>query len=102
SFSGAARLTAGDIILKETSLTLDDVKASGALDVGFAGKPTIFARLSLNKLALDRFFGTTAAPSGEAGTAAGTSAASADEEGWSTRPLDFSGLKSLNADLKLN
>jgi AsmA protein len=86
--------------VKETNLTLDDVKAEGAFDVEFSGKPTLFARLSMSKLGLDRFFGgaAAAAPSDAEG---GGDAASGSEAGWSTKPLDFSGLRMLNADLKL-
>ncbi len=102
SFTGMARLTKSDIILKETVLTLDDVQAKGDLNIGFTGKPEIFARLSVNKLNLDRFTGggAAAASSGESGGGAQGEASSGGSE-WSTAPLDFSGLKAVNADLKL-
>ena len=99
SFTGAARLVKGEIILKESALTLDDVKATGDVDVEFSGKPRIFSRLTMNKLNLDRFTGggASAAP----GAGGETPAASSGEGGWDTKPLDFSGLRAVNADLKL-
>lgn len=101
SFSGAARLTPGELILKESRLTLDEIKANGDLDMEFSGKPTLFARLSMNGLKLDRFFANPS-PSGASKAPGAPAPAGADERGWSTRPLDFSGLKALNADLKLH
>jgi len=102
SFTGAARLTKDEIILKEATLALDDMRAKGDVDVEFSAKPMIFARLSLNKLNLDRFTGgNTAASSVAANNNTAAAAPQKDEQGWSTRPLDFSGLKTVNADLKL-
>ena len=98
SFTGAARLTKGEIILKESALTLDDVKATGDVDIEFSGKPRIFSRLTMNKLNLDRFTGGAAAVSGPAGE---IPVASSGDGGWDTKPLDFSGLRAVNADLKL-
>ena len=102
SFTSSARLTSADIILKEAVLTLDDIKAKGDLNVGFVGKPEIFARLSVNKLNLDRFTGgaTAAAPAASAEKKP-SAPTSGGDEGWDTTPLDFSGLKMVNADLKL-
>jgi len=104
SFTGEARLTNDEIILQKANLALDVVKASGDLDVEFAAKPVIFARLSVqNKLNLDRFTGGSneapapPAPSGEAKPAV----SSGNNEAWDTKPLDFSGLNTVNADLKL-
>ena len=113
SFTGAARLTSSDIILKEAILTLDDVQAKGDVNAGFIGKPEIFARLSVNKLNLDRFTGGGAkAPEYISAAERGASAASSSggkkpaesssgNDMWDTTPLDFSGLKMVNADLKL-
>lgn len=102
SFSGEARMTKSDIILKEANLTLDDIQAKGSLEAGFTDKLDIFARLSMNKLNLDRFTGGGSASSAS-GTSGGAASEASSETGhaWDTRPLDFSGLKRLNADLKL-
>lgn len=105
SFAGATRLTKDEIILKEATLALDDVQAKGDVDVEFSSKPNIFARLSLNKLNLDRFTGapaTTASSSAADGAKASAAAdAQKDDRGWSIKPLDFSGLKTVDANLKL-
>ncbi|MFH1158978.1 MAG: AsmA family protein [Pseudomonadota bacterium] len=95
SFSGAAALTGTDIVLKGVALALDEVQAKGNLNVGFAGKPEIFARLTLDKLDLDRFAGDRK----ETGMSAGE--IEKREEGWGATPLDLSGLRAVNADLVL-
>ena len=105
TFTGAARLSKSDIILKEATLSLDDMQAKGDLNVGFVGRPEIFARLSVNKLNLDRFTGSGAAAASGAfaekkSDAPAESSASGDG-GWDAKPLDFSGLKAVNADLTL-
>jgi AsmA protein len=90
----------GEVVLKEAALTLDEVKASGDVGFEFAGaKPSLLARLSMNKLDLDRFTGGKEASSSSKGGA--QRASSGGGEGWDATPLDFSGLRKLNADLKL-
>jgi AsmA protein len=96
SFNSTAQVTKTDIVLKDAELTLDDVKAKGNLNVGFAGKPDVFARLSVNKLNLDKF---TGGAENDAGT--GSGGKSGGQEGWDSTPIDFSGLRAVNADLKL-
>ncbi|MCE9508223.1 MAG: AsmA family protein [Alphaproteobacteria bacterium] len=95
SFASAVRATKTDLVLKSADLTLDDVHAKGNLNIGFAGKPDIFARLSVGKLNLDRFTGA------QAGSEEAGKAGDKKEEGWDATPIDFSGLKVVNADLEL-
>jgi AsmA protein len=95
SFTSAVRATKTDLVLKDADLTLDEVHARGNLNAGFAGKPDIFARLTLNKLNLDRFTGSQASGAG------GGSGDGKKDSGWDTAPIDLSGLKAVNADLEL-
>jgi len=95
SFTGDAQVTKTDIILKGAVLKLDEVQAKGDMNVSFTGKPDIFARLSLNKLNLDRFTGSAAGEGGGGEKKAG------GQSGWDTTPIDFSGLREVNADLQL-
>jgi AsmA protein len=95
SFASAVRATKTDLVLKGADLTMDDVHAKGNMNLGFAGKADIFARLSMGKLDLDRFTGAQASGAG------GEAAEPKKEQGWDATPIDFSGLKAANADLEL-
>ncbi|MBU6475241.1 MAG: AsmA family protein, partial [Alphaproteobacteria bacterium] len=101
SFSGDARLEPAGLTLKGATLALDDVQAKGDVSVGFAHKPDITARLSLNKLDLDRFTGGKAGATGGVKSGAGGKTSPANG-GWDAMPLDFSGLNALDADLRLD
>jgi len=96
SFNSALRASKTDITLKKAELTFDEIRARGNLNVGFAGKPDIFARLSVNKLNLNRFTEGKEEPGSGAGPAEDR-----PQEGWDAAPIDLSGLKSVNADLEL-
>lgn len=96
SFSSNAQVSGTDVVLKGASLALDDIQAKGDVNASFGGKPDIFARLSLGKLNLDRFTGEESKGAGGAAKKSG-----GGSQDWDTTPLDFSGLKALNADLKL-
>lgn len=95
SFTSNAQLTKTDVILKGAVLKLDEVQAKGDMNISFSGKPDIFARLSLNKLNLDRFTG------GATGESGGGEKKEGGQSGWDTTPIDFSGLREVNTDLQL-
>lgn len=96
SFTSAALLTEHTLKLKDAALSLDEVQAKGDVLVDFTNKPDITAQLSLNKLNLDRFMGAESIDAKNK-----KSAKSANAEGWSTTPMDFSGLKLVDAFLSL-
>lgn len=95
-FSSNAALSEGSLKLDNAKLGLDDIDASGDLAVSFAGKPSMKGVLSVGKLNLDRFTGGNI----ETADGGGKKAAPQKEE-WDATPMDFSGLKALNADLTL-
>lgn len=88
-------------------LALDAIRAKGDMSADLTGRvPYVKAQLSTNKLDLNPYLpAPTAATPASAprvpGNAASTNAADAAEQGWSTEPLDFSGLRAANADLAL-
>jgi AsmA protein len=99
SFKSKAEVTTSQLALKDAVLSLDEVEAKGDMMLGFSGKLDLRARLALGKLALDRFTGGGAlSSSGESSVPA----AAEQREGWDTTPIDFNGLKSVDADLVLN
>ena len=97
TFKSSTELTSDALKLSGASLELDEIKAGGELNVGFAGtRPDIFGRLSVDKINLDKFI-----KPGEGGSAASSAAPQPSQEGWDDTAIDFSVLKSLNADLIL-
>lgn len=97
-FASAAAFSAEALKLSGASLTLDEVKADGDVTLGLTGaKPDFKARAKLNKLNLDRFTGGENAAKGD-----GAAAPKGPQSDWDSSPIDFSGLKSVNADLVLN
>lgn len=94
SFNSAAAVANDTLTLKGAALKLDDIDANGDMSVNYGGaKPSVNGTLSVGKIALDRF---TGGATGDAAPAKGNG-----NEGWSAEKIDFSGLKSLNADLTL-
>ncbi|HYD19384.1 MAG TPA: AsmA family protein [Patescibacteria group bacterium] len=101
-FSSAAELSAAALKLSGAKLALDEVAAEGDVALALAGaKPAFTARARLNKLDLDRF---TGAAKDEPGNTNGDAKAqpAAKQQDWDATPLDFSGLKAVNADLVLS
>lgn len=88
-------------------LSLDAIRAKGDMSADLTGRvPYVKAQLSTNKLDLNPYMpapkATTPASAPRVpGNAPSTNAADAAEQGWSTEPLDFSGLRAANADLAL-
>ena len=98
SFSSNTVFSLKSLQLKGAQLALDEVKAGGDVTLGLSGaKPEFTARMSLNKLNLDRFTGKEVDASGKSVGAEKKPA----KEDWDATPIDFSGLKSVNADLVL-
>lgn len=97
-FSSNTVFSLKSLQLKGAQLALDEVKAAGDVTLGLsAAKPEFTARMSLNKLNLDRFTGVEVDASGKSAGAAKKPA----KEDWDDKPIDFSGLKAVNADLVL-
>ncbi|HEU0070134.1 MAG TPA: AsmA family protein, partial [Alphaproteobacteria bacterium] len=88
-------------------LSLDAIRAKGDMSADLTGRvPYVKAQLSTNKLDLNPYMpapkATTPASAPRVpGNAPSSNAADAAEQGWSTEPLDFSGLRAANADLTL-
>lgn len=99
SFNSKATLTESALRLQGAALNLDDTKAAGDVTVHYAGaRPSITAKLTLDKVVLDRFVD---ASKPEQATASSAKSASASA-GWSRDPIDFSVLNKADLDLTLN
>lgn len=97
SFKSAAVASAEKLALTNASLTLDDISATGDVTLGLGGaKPNIYARLAIGKINLDRFAkATIQTKDSEAQNAP------VPDQDWDATPIDFSGLKAVNADVVL-
>lgn len=86
-------------------LSLDAIRAKGDIALDAGGKvPMIKAKLATNTLDLNPYLPpSTAAPSSAKSAPAAGAAAPTPRmsEGWSSEPLDLSGLRAANADLAL-
>lgn len=107
--SGIFGIKDNTVSFEETRFTLDETSGEANGRIVLADKPSVTARLDLRELVLDPYLGggSKAASSGGAsagGTASGgaTSGGGGPQGGgWSTAPIDFSGLQAIDADFKL-
>jgi AsmA protein len=87
-------------------LSLDAIRARGDVNLDTSGKvPYVKAKLDTNTLDLNPYLPPSTAPS-STGRSSSTPDAAAPtprtSEGWSTDPIDLSGLRAANADLALS
>lgn len=91
SATAALRLTADEISLTDAQVGLDGMRAQGNVSVATGGaRPRITASLGVNQIDLNRYLG-----GGGGGSSGGSGG------GWSDAPIDFSGLKAVDAQLRL-
>lgn len=87
-------------------LSLDAIRARGDVSLDSSGKvPYVKAKLDTNTIDLNAYMPPSTAPS-STGRSSSTPDAAAPtartSEGWSTEPIDLSGLRAANADLALS
>lgn len=101
--SGRFKHSGSTIAFEDTAFQLDQTSGRASGQVSFGGKPSVTANLSLDELVLDPYLGgsqsgnrgTGAAQGGNGGGAASSSG------GWSDAPIDFSGLKAVDAQFSI-
>lgn len=95
SIASTADVSADNIALTGATVKFDDMQGTGDVRVGLSGvRPAVTARLALDHVNLDRFI---AGDADKAHTVA--SKDTTPDAGWSTAPIDFSGLKAVDADV---
>ncbi|MEM5583489.1 AsmA family protein [Roseibium sp. AS2] len=109
--SGIFGISGETVSFEETRFTLDDTSGEANGRIVLGDIPSVTARLDLRELVLDPYLGGSGtAPgatrasgsSGSGGNNAGSGGSkSGGGSGWSTVPIDFSGLKAVNADFRL-
>ncbi|WP_417671253.1 AsmA family protein [Roseibium sp.] len=111
--SGAMSVAGDTIRFEETRFSLDETSGEANGQVTFAERPVVKARLALNALVLDPYFGAGkggqgasggGGSAGEAGRATGNAApqvSSRAQSGWSDAPIDFSGLNAADVDFSI-
>lgn len=86
------------VALKDLNFGVDALSGKGALALNLAGKvPSVAGELALGEINLDTLTGK-----GASSAEAGGKAAPASSDGWSSAPLDLSGLRAVNTNLKLS
>jgi len=103
--SGLFSVEENGVGFEETSFVLDETSGKAKGRVTFGQTPTVTADLDLGTLVLDPYLGGEAASSGSTGGKAagsdGNGGKAGSGAGWSTAPIDFSGLKAVNADFSV-
>lgn len=102
AISGRFAASPQALSFKETVISLDGTSGRGEGDIQLSGaRPVVKASLDLDQLVLDPYLGAGSGGAQGAGNAGGAAAAPASR-GWSTEPIDFSGLKAVDATLAIN
>ncbi|WP_120495975.1 AsmA family protein [Kiloniella sp. EL199] len=107
SVKGQLDLKGPVIAFDDVSLAFDALTAQGALKIDSSGTvPSIVAALSTGVLDITPYLppessATADATSGSTSGGAATGQNARADQGWSDEPIDFSGLKAVNADLAL-
>ncbi len=91
------------VAVSNVDLSLDQIKGKGDLSVALnQAVPDITAHLSTNVLDLNPYMASGGGAAGSGGGTGGGGNAAPKSAGWSTDPIDLSGLKAVNAALTLN
>jgi AsmA protein len=114
SLNGMLEANGERIALNKGTYKAGDIEATGNVGLGLAGpRPKIDAVLSLARLHLDQYLkqpsGAVAQPAAQPSSAqpqptpapAPASEPTPTVDGWSTKPIDLSGLRKVDADVKL-
>ncbi|WP_372425982.1 AsmA family protein [Salinarimonas chemoclinalis] len=92
AIAGRVDVAPGAIAVDDARLSLDGASGTGTARLLVGGaRPRLEARLALDRLDLNPYFGLSAAPSG-----------TGDGGGWSEAPVDLSALRALDAILDLS
>ncbi|MBA5778949.1 AsmA family protein [Stappia sp. F7233] len=103
NFRIAGKLAAegNTVSFRDATLELDDTRGKGESRLVLASPLQVTAKLALEELALDPYLGGN---TGAGATAGGNKPQKARRagDGWSTEPIDFSGLRAVDASLDLS
>ncbi|MGI9413362.1 MAG: AsmA family protein [Hyphomicrobiales bacterium] len=92
-FSAAAKVQIGQdkIALSDAKIGLDGMRAQGNMAINTAGaRPAVSANLGVDRIDLNQYLSEKSAKSSGSG-----------DQGWSDQPFDFTGLKAVDAELRL-
>lgn len=93
ALEGETAGSATDVMLRNASLTFDDIKATGEAALRFDGKPKLVGSLTTAQaINITPYAGASGAPTSSTGPAA---------QGWGATPIDLTPLRLVDADLTL-
>jgi len=101
---GELAISGDTYAFSDATLSFDGMNGTGTLsiDTGRA-RPRLTGTLALDKLDANIYLASDAAsPAGDADSAGTGSTGGGSSEGWSDAPIDLSGLRAIDADLKLS
>ncbi|TYC66371.1 AsmA family protein [Stappia sp. BW2] len=109
--SGIFGVAGETISFEETRFTLDDTSGEANGRIVLGNKPNVTAQLDLRELVLDPYLGGASKSGSGGGNGSGKASGNSSSGGgggkrggaggWSTEPIDFSGLNAIDADFKL-
>lgn len=95
---GALACSTSECSLNKAKITLDDSILSGDMKINFASAvPSIEAKLAGNKINLNHYL-----PKAEKQASISIISDAQAAQGWDTKPIDFSGIRAVNANLSLD
>ncbi len=109
NFRIAGKLAASSdrINFTQAEIELDEIKGKGETTLVLSSPMKVTAKLDLEQLVLDPYLGEGAAGGQSTGSQSSggkqtARAPSKDDQGWSNEPIDFSGLRAIDAKLDLS
>lgn len=99
--AGELRLDGQTVTFSDASIALDGMQATGTMRTELGGaRPEIIAGLEVDRIDLNAYLGDADA-NGSDNASPQSVGDAAGGDGWSTEPIDFSGLRAADADLDL-
>ncbi|MEM8785248.1 MAG: AsmA family protein, partial [Pseudomonadota bacterium] len=100
---GQLNAKADTIAFTDATLAFDEINGTGAITLATGGSvPSVTGSLAVDILDLRPYSGASQGAPGGGGPAGGPGGSAPASEEWSNDPIDFSGLKAMNADLDLS
>ena len=96
SLAGKASGSGDSYRFSDAQIAFDGMNATGNLTVNTGGaRPSLKGNLDVDRINVNTYLGDSAASGGAGG---GSGGSAGGDEGWSTAPIDLTGLKAVDAD----
>ncbi len=100
ALAGKASGSGNSYRFSDAQIAFDGMNATGNLTVNTGGvRPSLKGNLDVDRINVNTYLGDGAAGGGAGGSSGG---GASGDEGWSTEPIDLTGLKAVDADFDLS